>query len=152
MRTYRPCLLAQAARFGLTPWQRQDLEQRVWLTLLENASKIRDAACLPGWLATTARRTAMHIRYQGDRELVVDELPEAVGHDSDVEDQFLDAELAVELRTAIAHLPRRQQSVVEALMNDMSYEDLSSRYGIPIGSIGPTRQRALSTLRLALAG
>ena len=30
--------------------------QRTWVLLLANAARINDPECLPGWLATTARR------------------------------------------------------------------------------------------------
>ena len=61
VRAFRPCLLARASEVGLKPWQRQDMEQRVWLALLRNATSIRNPACLPGWLSTTARRTALTV-------------------------------------------------------------------------------------------
>ena len=43
-----------------------------------------------------------------------------------------------------------QRAVLAELLGreDKSYLDLSRRLGIPVGSIGPTRQRAVSRLRL----
>ena len=38
VRAFRPCLLARASEVGLKSWQRQDMEQRVWLALLRNAT------------------------------------------------------------------------------------------------------------------
>jgi DNA-directed RNA polymerase specialized sigma24 family protein len=47
-------------------------------------------------------------------------------------------------------LPERQRTVLVELLRqeDQSYLDLSRRLGLPVGSIGPTRQRAFSRLRL----
>ena len=35
--------------------------QRTWVLLLRNADRIDDPRCLPGWLATTARREALAV-------------------------------------------------------------------------------------------
>jgi DNA-directed RNA polymerase specialized sigma24 family protein len=47
-------------------------------------------------------------------------------------------------------LPERQRVVLAELLKrgDQSYLDLSRRLGLPVGSIGPTRQRAVTRLRL----
>lgn len=151
VRAFRPCLLARASEVGLKPWQRQDMEQRVWLTLLQNATSIRNPACLPGWLSTTARRTALSLVREEGREIVVEELPERVtAAESDVERHCLDRQQLRELRSAVAQLPPQQRAVVRGLLRDLSYDQLSSLMGMAIGSIGPTRQRALSRLRVVL--
>jgi DNA-directed RNA polymerase specialized sigma24 family protein len=47
-------------------------------------------------------------------------------------------------------LPARQRMVLVELLKreGQSYLDLSRRLGLPVGSIGPTRQRAVTRLRL----
>lgn len=151
VRAFRPCLLARASEFRLKPWQRQDLEQRVWLALLRNATSIRNPACLPGWLSTTARRSALNLLREEGRELVVDELPErSPAVESEVERHCLDRQRIRELRGAIAQLSPRQRSVVRGLLRDMSYDEMAALTGMAVGSIGPTRQRALSRLRVVL--
>jgi DNA-directed RNA polymerase specialized sigma24 family protein len=54
------------------------------------------------------------------------------------------------LYLAIMALPGRQRMILVELLRreDQSYLDLSRRLGLPVGSIGPTRQRAVSRLRL----
>ncbi|MFT4295366.1 MAG: sigma-70 family RNA polymerase sigma factor [Micropruina sp.] len=152
VRSYRPCIYARAAQLRLRPWQRQDLEQRVWLALLENATKIRDAACLPGWLSTTAHRAGMALLQQECREISVDDVPAPPDRagGSSVEREILRSERLRNLHDAIAQLSPRQREVVAALLQDLSYEQLAARLGIALGSIGPTRQRALNRLRVAL--
>ena len=50
---------------------------------------------------------------------------------------------------AIEALPRRQRVVLVELLTreGQSYLDLSHRIGLPVGSVGPTRQRAFTRLR-----
>lgn len=153
VRTYRPCIYARAADLRLKPWQRQDVEQRVWLALLQNATTVRDAACLPGWLSTTARRAGLKLLQQEIRELASDDLAatDAQADSHDVEQRLLDAERVRQLREAVDRLSPRQRAVVQALLRDLSYEQLAARLGIPLGSVGPTRLRALTNLRIALA-
>jgi DNA-directed RNA polymerase specialized sigma24 family protein len=54
------------------------------------------------------------------------------------------------LYRAIMGLPERQRVVLIELLRrgDQSYAELSRRLGLPVGSIGPTRQRAFTRLRL----
>jgi DNA-directed RNA polymerase specialized sigma24 family protein len=53
------------------------------------------------------------------------------------------------LSRAIRALPQKQQLVLTELLKEesRSYLDLSRRLGLPMGSIGPTRQRAIARLR-----
>lgn len=54
------------------------------------------------------------------------------------------------LHHAITALPQRQRLILVELLRreDQSYLELSGRLGLPVGSIGPTRQRAVTRLRL----
>jgi DNA-directed RNA polymerase specialized sigma24 family protein len=51
---------------------------------------------------------------------------------------------------AISALPERQKALLIELLRQesQSYLDLSQRLGLPVGSIGPTRRRAVTRLRL----
>ena len=53
------------------------------------------------------------------------------------------------LSRAITALPEKQRLVLIELLKEenRSYLDLSRRLGLPVGSIGPTRQRAIARLR-----
>ena len=56
------------------------------------------------------------------------------------------------LRRAVATLPPRQRRLLDLLVASppVSYEQISAGLGMPLGSIGPTRARALARLRTAL--
>ena len=53
------------------------------------------------------------------------------------------------LREAMLELPPQRRELLELLMADppISYDQISATLGIPKGSIGPTRARALEQLR-----
>ena len=62
---------------------------------------------------------------------------------------MLRQERDAELWRAFERLPARCQSLLRVLMADPSprYEEVATSLGLPIGSIGPTRQRCLDRLR-----
>ena len=61
----------------------------------------------------------------------------------------MDAERRRALTAALEQLTERQRTLMSLLFADNapSYEAMSRSLGLPIGSIGPTRGRALSRLR-----
>jgi DNA-directed RNA polymerase specialized sigma24 family protein len=65
--------------------------------------------------------------------------------------------LAEEARRAVARavseLPVKRRELVRVLFstNRPNYAEVSRLVGLPVGSIGPTRQRTLRTLRCGLA-
>src|SRR4029077_18523019 len=65
------------------------------------------------------------------------------------EDELLAAERHAALREAFAHLPPCCQQLIALLTENppVSYAQISSRLGIPVGSIGPNRRRCLAKLR-----
>jgi DNA-directed RNA polymerase specialized sigma24 family protein len=75
-----------------------------------------------------------------------------VTHQPDVDEGLLAAERAAAVREAMALLPWRWQKLLEMLMADppVSYAEISSQLGLPVGSIGPTRGRCLERLRVLL--
>jgi DNA-directed RNA polymerase specialized sigma24 family protein len=70
----------------------------------------------------------------------------------DVDEGLLAAERADAVREAMSLLPWRWQKLLEMLMADppVSYAEISSQLGLPVGSIGPTRGRCLERLRVLL--
>ena len=64
-------------------------------------------------------------------------------------DDLVAAERRQALREALAELPASRRDLLMLLLADppLAYAEISARLGIPIGSIGPTRARALEQLR-----
>jgi DNA-directed RNA polymerase specialized sigma24 family protein len=64
----------------------------------------------------------------------------------------LDTETAKEVRALVTELPPRRGALIHAMFNQDTrrYTEISRDTGIPIGSLGPTRARALRQLRRML--
>jgi RNA polymerase sigma factor (sigma-70 family) len=150
---YERLLVMTASRYGLDQHQRADVIQTTWLRLLENANQIRCAEALGGWLATTVAREALLVIRRTGRELPAP-VPDRCSPDQVDVDDTLDAQArATRLRLAIATLPPRERELITVLLDPRgpSYHEVSRRLEMPIGAIGPVRQRALRRLRAALS-
>ena len=149
---YERGVLRVAARYRLRPDQIADVAQTTWLRLVENIDTIRDPDCLAGWLATTAAREAMAVRRRACRETALADydLPDPSGDDLD--ERVTTLVQARQLRTAMRALPVRDRRLLELLLlpDELSYREIGQRISMPVGSIGPIRQRALRRLRVLL--
>jgi RNA polymerase sigma factor (sigma-70 family) len=152
---YEPLLRWLARRYGLSAQDAEDAIQLTWLRCLEHSDQLTDAGKLDGWLATICRRECIRLATKAQREVpltepemgrLLDDRPAQC--DPCAEAAFRDQ--CARLRDAIMALPARQRSVLVELLKreEQSYLDLSRRLGVPVGSIGPTRQRAVTRLRL----
>jgi len=148
--------------FRLNEAQAADAVQTTWLRLVEHVADLREPEHVGGWLKTTARRVCLQVIRQRDREQLVDwdedRAPgSGVRYDGLEEDgpepAALRQEQQVLVRRALAELPDRHRQLMELLVASppISYQDISARLGMPVGSIGPTRARILARLREALA-
>lgn len=142
-----------AASFRLQTADVHDVAQTTWLRLLQNVHAIRDPERLAGWLAVTARRESLAVLRRSSRvrlRSTVDETPDAT---VDPARDVVDRDEARDLWAAVAQLSPRQQCLLVALFRDEldSYDDVAAKCAMPIGSIGPTRARALARLRSRLA-
>ena len=150
---YLPLVSAVIARHRLFGADAEDVNQTVWLRLVEHLTDIREPEALPGWLATTTRHECLHALNRRKRSVAVD--PQSNPHlqevpdEGDVADALLTAERHLALLDALAGLPDDRRALLLLLLEDPppSYGDISERLGLPIGSIGPTRARALAQLR-----
>ena len=65
---YLPLVTAVIGRLRLSPADADDVNQTVWLRLVEHLDGLREPRALPGWLATTARNEGLRlIRAPGPR-------------------------------------------------------------------------------------
>ncbi|MEQ6902686.1 sigma-70 family RNA polymerase sigma factor [Nocardioides sp. YIM 152588] len=150
---FLPLVRALIARYRLPGAEADDVNQTVWLRLVEHLDDLREPRALPGWLSTTTRNECARAHERAGRTIPVD--PQVDGKlDSPAEDRDLaEGLIALErqqaLRAALAELPADRRQLLELLLEDPppAYQEISSRLGIPIGSIGPTRARALRQLR-----
>lgn len=148
-------VMSRVRQFRLTPQQAEDVAQTVWLNLLEHLGDLREPEALPGWIATATRHECIRVTQQARRSVPVDPATgrlDAPDH-ADLDAELLRAERHAALRAALAELPDHQRELLLLLSTDPapSYQEVSALLGIPIGSIGPTRQRGLARLRRTAA-
>jgi RNA polymerase sigma factor (sigma-70 family) len=142
-----------ARAYRLSDADAADVFQATWVCLLEHIDDLQDPARLAGWLATTARRKAVRVANHNLRVLPTDEEPPvADGDGQGAETRLAAEELDAAIRQALTSLPERDQRLLELLVADPRppYEEIARRLDMPIGSIGPTRARALERLRQAI--
>ena len=148
---------ATVRSYRLADAEAADVTQTTWLRLVENLSGIRDPKRIGGWLATTARRECLrHLRTSG-RSVPVDDdsVFDRAGTEPapELDAGLLRDERDTGLWRAFARISDRCQQLLRILTADPppSYDDVSEALEMPIGSIGPTRQRCLERLRVELA-
>jgi RNA polymerase sigma factor (sigma-70 family) len=150
---YAPLIWSICRRYRLNDTDAEDVGQCVWLHLVAHVGKIRDPAALPGWLVTTTRRECVRVLRSAHRkqpgELVPDFENVAAETSGTADEEMLAAERHAALCEALADLPPAWQRLMAMLAADppVPYGEISSRLGIAIGSIGPTRARCLDRLR-----
>lgn len=133
-----------------------DVVQTCWLRLVENLNRLREPERLGGWLATTASRECLRwLRFAGRSFPVGDDTTfDTAGSDSpfEIDAELLRDERDMGLWRAFERLSVRCQQLLRILTADPppSYEDISETLRMPIGSLGPTRQRCLDRLRAEL--
>jgi RNA polymerase sigma factor (sigma-70 family) len=152
---YEPLLRWLARQCGLSAEDAADAVQLTWLRCLEHIGQLSDADRLSGWLATICRRECIRLAAKGRWEVPFStpDMAQLAADRHEESDPCAEVALrdqCTRLHRAIMALPDRQRAVLAELLKreDQSYLDLSRRLGIPVGSIGPTRQRAVSRLRL----
>jgi RNA polymerase sigma factor (sigma-70 family) len=150
---YSGLLWAVARAHRLSSSDAADVVQTSWLRLIEHLSHIRRPEGIGAWLATTARREALRTLRRADRCQPSDEVEILVDADADeVDAHLLQQERDAAVRRAFLRLPPTDQALLRLLTADPtpSYQEISAALAMPIGSIGPTRGRALERLRREL--
>ncbi|WP_175412133.1 sigma-70 family RNA polymerase sigma factor [Streptomyces sp. TRM64462] len=136
----------------------RDLQQAVWLRLLERL----DGPGVPDrpadWLRRAVRAEARRARRTAVRELPYDDEPAPDARDEPTPDTgperaALDAERRRALRAAVRRSPAGCRRLLTAMLspNDPTYREIAGKLGISQGSLGPMRSRCLGCLRRMLA-
>ncbi len=134
---------------GLSESDAQDVFQNVFVSLLRNLGNLRDQTRLSAWLTTIARRESWRLgRFGAGRaeseldETIVDDAPGAL-------DDVLRWEREHAVRLSIRRLDDRCRELLMLIFLDsenVSYERIAERLGMPVGSIGPTRRQCFKKM------
>jgi RNA polymerase sigma factor (sigma-70 family) len=148
---YTNLLWSVARGMRLSHSDAADVVQTTWLRLVERLDTVRDPGRLASWLVTTARRECLDTLRRNARvrpglaELWEDTWAAA----DELDASLLREERDAALWKAFRSLAPRCQLLLRVLMADPppSYTEVSAALDLPVGSIGPTRQRCLNALR-----
>ena len=113
--------------------------QRTWVLLFRQRRRASTtAACLPGWLSTTARREALAVLRSQQRAVPTEDVAERVSPvDTDLAADLMRAELSRALERAVETLPATQRRLVRAMLREeQSYDALSRELDDPPGQPG----------------
>jgi RNA polymerase sigma factor (sigma-70 family) len=133
----------------------QDVSQATWLKLLKHVDNLREPDRVGGWLATTARRESLRVLRASERYVLLapEDAPDREAGDPLPDDLLLARERHHSLWHSLGRLRSTDQALLRLLTTDPcpSYGEIAAALDMPIGSIGPTRARALERLRAQLA-
>ena len=141
-----------ARKHGLSDADAEDMHQTTFASLIHHLGSLRDHARLSSWLITTAKRECWRLRKQATVQTNdVADLELEMEPDADYE--RLERQQLV--REGMERLSARCRELLTALfaaVGEPSYPELAKQFGMPVGSIGPTRARCLSKLAGLLRG
>ena len=152
MRRFGRLLQHTARRVGLNDSDAAEVVQLTWIRLWERGHQIREPESLPSWLTATVRRESLRVAMKGKRYLLSpDPATEHGGRrPAATADVYpADGEYEPLMEQALSRLPAMHQRLIRLLMSDTcpSYLEVAEKLGLPVGSIGPMRMRALRILR-----
>jgi RNA polymerase sigma factor (sigma-70 family) len=145
--TRRIGAVARAHRLGLH--EVEDVVQDTWLRALEHLGELRDPESVAGWLNTTARRECLRHIGLNQREALARRALESQSEEPTAFDVLDGRERTGALSRALERVTERERALMTVLLSDPepTYAEISAALGMPIGSIGPTRGRAIARLR-----
>jgi RNA polymerase sigma factor (sigma-70 family) len=154
VRVLDPVLWRVARGQGLAAEDAADVVQTSWLELLRRLHEIRTPRAVTAWLITTTRREAWHRQRKGRRDVPDgDTAAQAAADPAPPPGERLIAdERDRALWGHFARLPERCRDLLRivAQVDRPDYTVIASAFGMPHGSIGPTRSRCLAKLRTML--
>jgi RNA polymerase sigma factor (sigma-70 family) len=158
---YERLVFSIPLRYGLSREDAADVAQLTFTVLVENMDKLADDSRLGAWLSTVARRNTWRKLERNRREIASEHLEGASLAENAVLLGKSDAEsvehweLTDWLDTGLSQLSEKCRNLLKALYFQpelASYAEVAEHFGMPLGSIGPTRARCLKRLKRVLGG
>jgi RNA polymerase sigma factor (sigma-70 family) len=134
--------------FGLSHSDADDVAQATFSALIRGLDSITDEDRLGAWLGTVARRQTWRLVERRRREPPVsDDRLDRVSTEDSVTDLTANLEW---VHQGMAKMDARCRDLLTVLYfseDAPAYAAVADEFGIPVGSIGPTRARCLDKLR-----
>lgn len=152
VRLLTPTLWHMARACGLQQGDAEDVVQTVWLSLVTKADTVRDPVTIVAWLGTSVRREAWRVGKERRAATPRNDFPECPDESPGPAEETLRAETRTALWQHFQALTPRCQDLLRVICRGgpPDYAALADAWGMPVGSIGPTRGRCLAALRKAL--
>ena len=148
-------LLGVIVRILLDRGEAEDVLQEVYITVWRKAAEFDASRASPiTWLVTIARNRAIdRLRARGSRPTTTLDLAADVVETSPAADALLDSAAdASRVAAALATLDPRHAAIIRnAYFEGMTYEAMSDREGVPVGTLKSWVRRGLIRMRGVLA-
>jgi RNA polymerase sigma factor (sigma-70 family) len=148
---YDGLISAICRKYRLSDADAGDVKQTTWMRAFEHLDRLQHPERIGAWLATVARRESLRaLRNRARVHPSEDDFLHSQPDPSAIPDARLVArERVTAVRGAVVNLPQRDRMLLGLLFTEPrpSYVEIARTLGIPVGSIGPTRCRALARLR-----
>jgi RNA polymerase sigma factor (sigma-70 family) len=148
-RIVRPWLHGIGRACRLSIHSADDVVQNTMAVALTHLPRLRDPDAGLAWLSVIARREAIKISREERRTDPLGDRDAWTGGAEDPEEIALARMACKELYRALSQLPERERKLLVFLFFDVGYDyaTIARELDMPIGSIGPTRQRGLKKVR-----
>ena len=152
-RTVLPWLHHIVRGHRLPPHAVDDAVQSTLLAVVRHVGSLRNPDAGLAWISVVARREALREIRAQQRVVLVDEVDVVAPAAPDPAEIVLDRMSYEVVRGTVHELPPRHRRLLERITQDdrPNYAAISTALQMPIGSIGPTRRRALDRMRVLLA-
>ena len=125
-----------------------DIAQEVWVAVLRQLSKLRDAGAFTAWLYRIAHNKAMlDARRNGRMRTTTHEVEEIASE----EEEVFTRDDAARIHAALDQLePSQREVLVLRFLEDLSYDEISQVVGCPVGTVRSRIHYAKAQLRKLL--
>ena len=160
---YLALIYSVCLKMGLAGADAEDVVQDVCVILIDHLADLRDTGKISSWIISTSKREVWRLQRRrgtklaselGDGEWEMDALDSPLTQRAaSPETAFLELEQQQMVREALGRIPERCRNLLTLLYisdEPPSYSELSTKFSLPVGSIGPTRARCLQHLRKLL--
>ena len=158
---YERLVFSIPLRYGLTLHDAADVAQITFTALVENMDRLTEDSRLGAYLSTVARRNTWRLLERNRREIASEHLEgttlaKSVLHLGKSDAQLIEHwELTDWLDKGLSQVNERCRKLLTALYfqpEPSSYAEVAEHFGMPLGSVGPTRARCLKSLKRILTG
>lgn len=147
----RPVLERMAKRHCRSSCDVDDVVQEAWMTVLTKLDQLQCPEAIYGWLRRVTINTANAYGRRSARSMPQDGFgDDAIDPAGDEPGAAVErADLIAQVRRALGRLSAADRTLLSLLStgDTNAYRIASQQLGRPVGSLGPTRQRALARLR-----